>query len=165
MTSEHQRSCTAEPVIAIFVIPDISSKLLTFVSAPGLICIHPIIIFRVFLSRDSIFCFRSSSNFYFHKRLFSATFNLFSNFLFFFFFFSFFEFIVIHCWLHIIFMFSAETKKNVCLSFYLFSKIILFWHWLCFFITRRYYLLQIGWWIIWWWRLRWIFSRCSDDME
>ena len=85
MTSERQRSCTAEPVIALFVIPDISSKLLTFVSAPGLICIHPVIIFRVFLSRDSIFCFRSSSNFYFHKQLFSATFNLFSNFFFFFF--------------------------------------------------------------------------------
>ena len=59
VTLVHQRSYIAEPVVAMFAIADISS-IATFVGAPCLIYILSVIIFRVFLSRDNIFCFRFS---------------------------------------------------------------------------------------------------------
>ena len=78
VTLARRRSYIAEPVIAMFSIADVSS-IATFVGAPGLICILSVTIFWVFLSRDNIFCFRSSRIFFCRKRFFTATFNLLSN--------------------------------------------------------------------------------------
>ena len=115
---------------------------------------------RIFVQRQHS-CFQSSQNFFCYKGLFCVTSNSLSTL----FWLSFFEFIAIHRWKHTIFAFRLATKKDVFFSFYLFSKIILFWRWCCFFITLRCCLQQLGRWIRWWWQLRWIFSRCKNNRD
>ena len=104
-----------------------------------------------------------------HRGIFSTANDYFlplwNHFLIFFLRLPFFEFIAIHRQEHTIFAFPVETKKDVFFSFYLFPKIILFWCWFCFFMTRRCCLRRLVRWIRWWWQLRWIFSRYRDNRD
>ena len=142
MTSERRSSCATEPVIAIFAIADISSMLRPLLVLPVLSALPRLSSSEYFRSETTFLAsdhrgILAVANDYFLPL---STFS--SSPLFFFFFF--FEFIAIHLRQRTIFAFPLEIKKDVFFTFYLFSNIILFWRWFCFFITCRWCLRQLS---------------------